>query len=71
MPEYRENTQLVLEAGTHRWQLVYIVVAARSDEGSRAAQRASFNSGWALMSRVALYGVMCLDQDSTLGIDQQ
>ncbi|HXR68129.1 MAG TPA: hypothetical protein VN712_05785 [Dermatophilaceae bacterium] len=32
LPEYRENTQLVLEAGTHGWQLVYIVVAALGRE---------------------------------------
>jgi hypothetical protein len=35
----------------HGWQLVYIVVrAATSGASSRAAQRASFSSGWALMS---------------------
>ena len=36
----------------HGWQLVYMVVPAAAVAGSsRAAQRASLSSGWAVMSR--------------------
>ena len=54
------------------WQLVYMVVAvAVSASSPRAAQTASFSSGWAEMSPVAEHGVVVFGEYGAVRADEQ